>query len=541
MKRRSFLKNSIATGAILSVNACQSNKQQNEVNSENIDEFTLSEKSISELIEGYQNSVRTCVKVIKLYLDRIQAVDKEGPAVNSVIEINPDAMTIAMSLDEERKSGKIRGPLHGIPVMLKDNIDTAGKMRTTAGSLALEGNLASENSWVAQKLEDAGALIIAKTNLSEWANFRSTRSSSGWSGRGGQTRNPYILDRNPCGSSSGSGVAVSANLCTAAIGTETNGSVVCPSSINGIVGIKPTVGLVSRSGIVPIAHSHDTAGPMTRTVEDAAIILGALTGIDSTDSFTQKSNGKSHIDYTQFLDKNDLEGTKIGIAKQFSGFHSEVDKLLDLALKDLQNLGATLVEMDKEDLKGNSGNDAYEVLLYEFKHDLNRYLERCSSSIKVRSLGELIRFNEENRQYEMPFFGQEILIAAQEKGDLNSEEYKRALENVIKSNGPEGIDRALDKYSIDVIIAPTGAPSWPIDVINGDHYIGGSSSPAARSGYPNISVPMGFIHRLPVGISFFAEAFSEPKLISIAYAYEQATKHRKAPEFIPTFDHQFNS
>ncbi len=537
MKRRSFLKNSVATGAILSVNACKSPETTAEKPEQNIDDFTLNEVTIADLIKSYENGTLTSEKVTKLYLDRIKAIDKNGPSLNSVIEINPDAFEIAKSLDEDRKNGKLKGPLHGIPIMLKDNIDTAGKMMTTAGSLALEGNYASQNSWVAEKLVQAGAIIIAKTNLSEWANFRSTRSSSGWSGRGGQTRNPYIIDRNPCGSSAGSGVAVSANLCAVAIGTETNGSIVCPSSINGIVGIKPTVGLISRAGIVPIAHSQDTAGPMTRTVEDAAIVLGALTGIDKKDSFTKKSENHSYTDYTSFLDANSLQNKRIGVGRHFFGFHEKVDQLMEQAIKDLQNLGAKTIDLDEEDLNGKSGGDAYNVLLYEFKNDLNLYLENCSSDIKIRSLEQLIQFNTDHADKEMLFFGQEILIAAQEKGDLNTDEYKKAIENVLKSNGPEGIDRVMDKYEIDAIIAPTGGPSWPIDVINGDHHMGGSSSPAARSGYSGITVPTGFIHKLPVGISFFAEAFSEPKLISFAYAYEQATKHRKAPEFIPTFSY----
>ena len=538
MKRRSFLKNTTATEALLSVNACNSQVDEGQSTVDIHDEFTLKERTISELTAAYQKGTLTCEQVARLYLKRIKTIDEQGPALNSVIEINPDATTIARKLDVELQNGTKRGPLHGIPIMLKDNVDTAGKMMTTAGSLALEGNFAKENSWVAQQLEEAGALIIGKTNLSEWANFRSTRSSSGWSGRGGQTRNPYILDRNPCGSSSGSGVAVSANMCVGAIGTETNGSIACPSSINGIVGIKPTVGLVSRSGIVPIAHSHDTAGPMTRTIADAATILGAITGKDEKDPYTKKREGKSFSDYTQFINGGSLDGKRIGLAMQFSGFHSGVDLLIQQAVDDLKHLGATVVEMDKDDLNGKSGKDAYTVLLYEFKHDLNKYLEACNSSIKVRSLKDLIKFNEDHSEAEMPFFGQEILIAAQERGDLNSEEYRSALENVLKSNGPDGIDRVLDKYSLDVIIAPTGSPSWPIDVINGDHFIGGSSSPAARSGYPNITVPMGYIHCLPVGISFFAEAFSEPKIINIAYLYEQATKHRKPPGFIPTFNHQ---
>lgn len=541
MKRRSFLKNSIATGTILSVHACNSTSNPETENAQKSTNFPLNEKSISDLKSDFDKGVLTTTQATQHYIDRIRAIDKSGPSLNAVIEINPDALKIAKKLDEEHKSGIVRGPLHGIPVMLKDNIDTAGKMMTTAGSMALVGNYCSKNSWVAQKLEEAGALILAKTNLSEWANFRSSRSSSGWSGRGGQTRNPYITDRNPCGSSSGSGVAVSANLCTAAIGTETNGSVVCPSSHNGIVGIKPTVGLVSRAGIIPIAHSHDTAGPMTRSVKDASIVLGALTGLDPKDNYTKKSAGNSYTDYTQFLNEEALSGKKIGLAKQFSGFHSEVDLLMEQVVKDLSSLGATVVEMDKGDLNGKSGANAYEVLLYEFKHDLNKYLAACSSDIKVRSLEELIQFNKDHAAREMPYFGQEVLLEAQAKGNLSDEKYENALENVLKANGPDGIDKALDKYSIDAIIAPTGSPAWPIDLINGDHFMGGSSSPAARSGYPNITVPMGFIHGLPVGLSIFAETFSEPKLISFAYAYEQATKHRKAPKFIPTFDHQLNN
>jgi len=541
MKRRSFLKNSAATGALLSVNACQSTQNDDPSSNHRYDEFELNEITIRELQEAFENNTLTIEKVVQLYLDRIDAIDKNGPSLNSVIEINPDAISDARRLDRELKEGNKKGPLHGIPIMLKDNIDTAGKMMTTAGSLALYGHFASKNSAVAQKLIDAGAIIIGKTNLSEWANFRSTRSSSGWSGRGGQTRNPYITDRNPCGSSSGSGAAASANLCAGAIGTETNGSIVCPSSINGIVGIKPTVGLVSRTGIIPISHSQDTAGPMCRTVEDAAIMLGALTGIDQSDAHTQKSEGKSYSDYTQFLDKDSLSNKRIGVATRYTGFHSEVDKLLEKAKADLRNLGAEVVDIESEDLNNRTDQDAYKVLLYEFKHDLNAYLENCPSSLKYRTLEDLIKFNKQHADEEMPFFDQEIFISSQAMEDLNSDDYKTALENVLTANGPDGIDMVLGKYELDAIIAPTGAPSWPIDVINGDHYIGGSSSPAARSGYPNITVPMGYVHGLPVGLSFFAEAFSEPKLIGLTYAYEQHTKHRKAPEFLPTFNFQNKS
>ncbi len=541
MKRRNFIQNTVAAGALLSVNACQPTPPEKQIAPDDIRIFKLNEAGISQIGTALDKGELTCTQVVQLYLDRIQQIDKNGPALNSVIELNPDAIQIAKALDEELAADKKRGPLHGIPIMLKDNIDTAGKMMTTAGSLALEGNYAAQHSWVAQKLVDAGAIIIGKTNLSEWANFRSLRSSSGWSGRGGQTRNPYITDRNPCGSSSGSGVAVAANLCAGAIGTETNGSVVCPSSTNGIVGIKPTIGLVSRAGIIPIAHTHDTAGPMCRTVEDAAIVLGALTGIDPHDPYTNRSDGKSFRDYTQFLDKNSLSNKRIGIAKNYTGFHTEVDRLFDKAIIDLQNLGATVVDIDKSLLKNDDWRDGYDVLLYEFKHDLNLYLQNCPPAIKVRSLEDLINFNLEHAASEMPFFDQEIFLEAREKGDLNSAEYLKALENVLKSNGPDGIDKAMERYSLDAIIAPTGGPAWPIDVINGDHFMGGSSSPAAQSGYPNITVPMGFIHGLPVGISFFSEAFSEPKLIAIAYSYEQATKHRKAPEFLTTFNYQMKS
>lgn len=531
----------MAAGALLSVSGCQPAPPEERQEPLVFDDFKLNETNIRELGEAYSNGSMTCEKVTQLYLDRIDKIDKNGPELNSVIELNPDALQIARALDDEMKDGKIRGPLHGIPIMLKDNIDTAGKMMTTAGSLALEGNYAAQHAWVAQKLEEAGAVIIGKTNLSEWANFRSLRSSSGWSGRGGQTKNPYITDRNPCGSSSGSGVAVSANLCVAAIGTETNGSIVCPSSINGIVGIKPTVGLISRAGIIPISHTHDTAGPMCRSVEDAAILLGALTGVDKNDEYTNKSTGKSFTDYTQFLNKDSLRNKRLGIATNYTGFHSEVDELLEKATSDLRDLGALVVEISKDDLNNVSDHDAYNVLLIEFKNELNAYLRNCNSAVKSRTLEELIKFNIEHSEHEMPFFDQEIFLAAQQKGDYDSGEYKNALENVLRSTGPEGIDKVLGKYELDAIIAPTGAPAWPTDVINGDHYVGGSSSPAARSGYPNITLPMGFIHGLPVGISFFAGAFSEPKLIGFAYAFEQATKHRKAPEFILTFNYQLES
>jgi amidase len=536
MKRRLFLRNSLATGTILSLNACQGDAHKQLPNTIG-DPFELNEVKIPDLHLGYEQRKFTIEQVVRLYLDRIEKIDRNGPGLNAVIEVNTDALTLARRLDQELQNGKKRGLLHGIPIMVKDNIDTAGNMLTTAGSLALADNMAAKNAWVTQKLLDAGAVIIGKTNLSEWANFRSTRSSSGWSGRGGQTRNAYFTDRNPCGSSSGSGVAASANLCTAAIGTETNGSVVCPSSISNIVGIKPTVGLVSRAGIIPISHTHDTAGPMCRTVQDAAIVLGALTGIDPDDQATSRSEGRSFQDYTQFLDPDSLKNKRLGLAKHYTGFHSEVDALVDQAIEDIKRLGAEVVEVQGTDLNNDSGSDAYTVLLYEFKHDLNRYLSTCPSTVKTRTLEALIKFNEDHAEKEMPYFGQEIFVAAQAKGDLNSPEYLKAKENVLKANGPDGIDRVLKKYELDALMAPSNAPSWPIDVINGDHFLGSSSSPAARSGYPNVTVPMGFVHGLPIGLSIFAEAYSEPKIIGLAYAYEQATKHRKPPQFIATFDY----
>ncbi|HEV2665669.1 MAG TPA: amidase [Blastocatellia bacterium] len=468
------------------------------------------------------------------YLSRIADIDKQGPRLNSVIEINPDAMAAASALDAELKTKGSRGPLHGIPVLLKDNIDTADRMSTTAGSLALEGSIARRDAFVAQKLRDAGAVILGKTNLSEWANFRSTRSSSGWSGRGGLTRNPYVLDRNPCGSSSGSGVAVSANLCSVAIGTETDGSIVCPATTNGIVGIKPTLGLVSRSGIIPIAHSQDTAGPMARTVADAAILLGVIAGVDSRDSVTQESAGKSFTDYTRFLDPGGLRGARIGVARKYFGFSSDVDRLMNDAIEAMKRSGATVI--DPVDLAPSKEyeDSELEVLLYEFKHDLNKYLSDLGPNARFRSLKEIIEFNEKNRGREMPFFGQELFLKAEAKGPLTSPKYLKALEKNRRLSRTKGIDAVVAKDRLDAIVAPTGGPSWTTDLVNGDHFTGGSSTPAAVAGYPAISVPAGFIHGLPVGISFFGAAYSEPALIKLAYAFEQATRHRRAPGFLPT-------
>ena len=535
MKRRNFLQMSTLGGSAISLTAFTSACSPNDApaNGSEPDQslsFELEEATIADLQAGMESGKYSARSISEMYLARIEAVDKNGPAINAVIEINPEALAIADQLDEERKAGKVRGPLHGIPVMIKDNIDTADKMMTTAGSLALLGSIPKQDSWIAQKLREAGAVILGKTNLSEWANFRSSRSSSGWSGRGGQTKNPYVISHNPCGSSAGSGAAASANLCALTIGTETNGSVVCPSSTNGIVGLKPTVGLLGRSGIIPISHTQDTAGPMCRTLTDAAILLGALTGIDPRDDKTKESEGKSYTDYTQFLDKNGLKDARIGVGRNFFGFHERVDELMEQAIEDMKAEGAVFVDL--EEITPSVGGAGFELMLYEFKHDLNAYLATLGPDAPVKTLADIIAFNEANKDKEMPFFGQEIMLKAQEKGSLEDEEYKEALEKVQKANREDGIDKVMDEHQLDAIIGPTGGPSWPIDLINGDHFGGGSSSPAARAGYPNITVPAGFVFGLPVGISFFGRAYSEPTLIKIVYAYEQLTQHRQAPKFL---------
>ena len=496
--------------------------------------FELEEATITELQDGLKSGKYSSRSLVEKYLDRINDVDKKGPAINSVIELNPDAEGIAVTLDRERKEKGARGPLHGIPILIKDNIDTADRMMTTAGSLALVGSKPLQDALVVKKLRDAGAVIIGKTNLSEWANFRSNHSSSGWSGRGGQTKNAYVLDRNPCGSSSGSGAATAANLCAAAIGTETDGSVVCPSSANSLVGIKPTVGLVGRSGIIPIAHSQDTAGPMTRSVADAAIILGALTGIDPRDSATKSSQGKSFTDYTQFLDKNGLKGMRLGVVRKNFGFNDGVDKLMNELLAEIKKLGAIIIDPTDIPTSGKFDDSELEVLLYEFKTDLNAYLARLGPQAPVHSLKEIIAFNEHNREREMPFFGQDLFKKAEEKGPLTSKKYLQALTKNHLLTRTQGIDLVMSKNRLDALIAPTGGPAWPTDWINGDHFTGGYSSASAVAGYPHITVPAGYVFGLPVGISFFAGAYSEPKLCKIAYAFEQATKARRAPQFLPT-------
>lgn len=493
--------------------------------------FALDEATVADLQAGMQSGMYSARSIAEQYLARIADVDRGGPAINSVIELNPDALASADMLDRERKGGKIRGPLHGIPILLKDNIDTGDRMKTSAGSLALSGSVAAKDAFLVARLREGGAVILGKTNLSEWANFRSTRSSSGWSGRGGQTKNPYALDRNPCGSSSGSGAAIAANLAAIAIGTETDGSIVCPASTCGIVGIKPTLGLVSRSGIIPIAHSQDTAGPMARTVADAAIMLGAITGIDSADGATTGSRGKSHADYSAYLDAAGLKGARIGVARNYFGFSDAVDAVMNEAIAAMKSAGAVIVDPADIPTRGKYDDTEFEVLLYEFKAGLNTYLGRLPSS-QPKSLAALIEFNESNRDREMPFFGQEIFVMAQKKGPLTTPAYRKALAKNLRMSRTEGIDAVIMKHRLHAIVAPTANPAWPTDHVNGDHFTGGSSTPAAVAGYPSITVPAGFVSGLPVGISFFASAYAEPMLIKLAYAFEQFVKQRKAPRFL---------
>jgi amidase len=501
--------------------------------------FELDEITIPELQDGMKSGKFTARSLAEKYLARIEEIDKpeidkRGPALNAIIELNPDALSIADALDQERKATGSRSPLHGIPVLIKDNIGTADRMMTTAGSLALVGSKPLKDSFVAQRLRAAGAVILGKTNLSEWANIRSSHSVSGWSGRGGLTKNPYALDRNPCGSSSGTGAGISASLAAAGIGTETDGSIVCPSSSNGLAGIKPTVGLVSRSGIIPISHSQDGAGPMCRTVRDAAILLGALTGVDSDDAATAASAGKSQTDYAQYCDPNGLKGAHIGVARKYFGFNDAVDALMERALGVMKAQGATLVDPADVATLGKFDETELLVFMYELKADLNAYLARLGPGAPVRTLQDIIDFNERNRQKEMPYFGQDLFLKAQTKGPLTDKEYVDALAQNHQLARTEGIDALMDKYHLDAIVAPTGGPAWLTDLVNGDHVAGGSSNAAAVAGYPNINVTAGFLSGLPVGISFFGRAWSEPTLIKLAYSFEQATKARQAPRFLPT-------
>ncbi len=536
MDRRGFLGVGALSGAAALSGACQPASKpaaSGEADAFRVPAFEFEEATVAELRGKMTSGELTARRLTEAYLARIEALDRQGPTLRSIIETNPEALSIADALDKERKDMGPRGPLHGIPVLLKDNIDTADQLTTTAGSLALEGSIPAQDSHVAQRLREAGAVVLGKANLSEWANFRSEQSTSGWSGRGGRCRNPYALDRNPCGSSSGSGVAASASLCALAVGTETNGSVVCPSTANGIVGIKPTVGLVSRAGIIPISHTQDTAGPMTRTVADAAVLLTALAGADPRDEATAAARG--HIaDYTTALDPGALKGARIGVARKMAGFHPAVDVLLEEALAELGRQGAEIV--DPADLPDLDDLPSYPVLLYEFKANLNAYLASLGPQAPVKTLQEAIAFNEAHRNQEMPYFGQDIFHKAQEKGPLTTPEYREALETCRRMTRKEGLDAVFEEHRLDALVAPTGAPAWMTDLVNGDHYVGGSSTPAAVSGYPNMTVPMGFVFGLPVGLSFMGLAWSERELIGLAYAFEQATQHRRPPQFLPTVD-----
>jgi len=535
MNRRKFVRSGLISGvALASVRALAGDSAKGAAAVRSPQSFELDELTIDDLLKGMASGQYTAQTLAQKYLERIDEIDKRGPAINSVIEINPEALAIAAALDNERKAGRVRGRLHGVPVLIKDNIDTHDRMLTTAGSLALAGSIPLQDSFVVRKLRDAGAVIIGKTNLSEWANFRSSHSSSGWSGRGGQTKNPYVLDRNPCGSSSGTGAAIAANLAAIGVGTETDGSVVCPSNANSLVGIKPTLGLVSRAGIVPIAHSQDTAGPMCRTVTDAVILLGALTGIDSRDDATKASTGRSFADYTKSLDANGLKGARIGVHRKAFGFSDTVDKLLKDSIDIIKTRGATVIDPADIPTHGKFDDTELEVLLYEFKADLNSYLTALGPRAPVKSLKEIIDFNEQYRDREMPFFGQDLLIKAQGKGPLTEKAYRDALAKNQRLSRKEGIDFVMDKNKLDALIAPTGGPPWPTDWVNGDHFSGGYSSASAVAGYPHITVPAGYVFGLPVGISFFGRAWSEMTLIKFAYAFEQATKARRPPGFLAT-------
>jgi amidase len=536
MNRRKFVRSGLVGGvALATVRALADDKAKSAEPVRPPQSFELDEATVNDLQTGMTSGKYTAQSLTQKYLGRLAEIDKNGPGINSVIETNPEALAIAAALDNERKTGRVRGQLHGIPVLIKDNIDTHDRMMTTAGSLALAGSIPLQDSSVARKLRDAGAVIIGKTNLSEWANFRSSHSSSGWSGRGGQTRNPYVLDRNPCGSSSGTGAAIAANLAAIGVGTETDGSVVCPSNANSLVGIKPTLGLVSRAGIVPISHSQDTAGSMCRTVTDAAILLGALTGVDPRDSATTNAgSGRSFADYTKSLDVNGLKGARIGVHRKAFGFSDAVDKVMKDSIDIIKTRGATVIDPADIPTQGKFDDSELEVLLYEFKTDLNAYLASLGPRAPVKSLKEIINFNEQYSDREMPYFGQDLLIKAQGKGPLTEKAYRDALAKNQRLTRKEGIDFVMDKNKLDALIAPTGGPSWPTDWVNGDHFTGGYSSASAVAGYPHITVPAGYVFGLPVGISFFGRAWSEPTLIKFAYAFEQATRARRAPQFLPT-------
>lgn len=494
------------------------------------DRFPWLEATVLQLQEAMNRGETSAEALCQAYLERIAKLD---PLLRSVMETNPEALAVARELDRERREKGPRGPLHGIPVLLKDNIATGPTMETTAGSLALLGHRPPRDAFLVTKLRQAGAVILGKTNLSEWANFRSTRSSSGWSGRGGQCANPYVLDRNPCGSSSGTGTAISANLAAVGVGTETDGSVVCPSNACGLVGVKPTLGLVSRSGIVPIAASQDTAGPMVRTVTDAAILLSAMAGPDGEDPATAQA--PKQVDYLPFLQPGALKGARLGVVRaKVTGYHPQVDKAFQQALAALKEAGAVLVDPADIPHLGEYDEAEFEVLLYEFKWQLADYLRQWAPTCPYRTLADLIRFNSEHAQEEMPFFGQEIFEMAEKKGPLSDKAYRKAKATCLKLARRQGLEAVFAKFRLDALVAPTGGPAWVTDLVNGDHYLGGSSTPAAVSGYPSVTVPMAFIHGLPVGLTFIGKPWQEGKLLGLAFAFEQTTKVRKPPRFLPT-------
>ncbi len=537
LDRRDFLRLGVGSGlavagfttAVLAERVHKGLNHPSELPGTDIEELTIA--NLSERMASGKDTARS---LVEQYFARIETLDKAGPTLASVLEINPDCLKIADDLDAERKAKGPRGPLHGIPVVLKDNIDTADRMMTTAGSLALVGSKPPEDAFLVQQLRRAGAIILGKTNLSEWANIRSSKSTSGWSGRGGLTRNPYALDRNTSGSSSGSAVAVSSNLCTVAVGSETDGSIVSPSSINGVVGIKPTVGLVSRTGIIPISHSQDTAGPIARTVADAAILLAALAGVDKEDAATASNPSTAPADFTQFLNPAGLRGARIGVVRKYFGFLDGVDKIIEHALEVLKQEGAVLVDPVEIDAIGKMDEAETTVLLYELKADMKAYLSRLGPGAPVHSLKDIIDFNETNAAREMPYFGQDMFLKAEAKGPLTDKEYIDALEKNHTMSREEGIDAVMTKFNLDALVAPTDGPAWMTDLICGDHFLGGSSNLAAIAGYPSITVPAGFLFGLPIGISFFGRAWTEGTLIKIAFAFEQATHARKRPMFRPT-------
>jgi len=497
-------------------------------------DFELDEATVVQLQRDLTSGKYSSRRLTELYLGRIQDVDRGGPRINSVLELNPDAVAIADFLDVERKAKGPRGPLHGIPVLIKDNIDTADKMHTSAGSLALAESIATADSGVAKRLRDAGAVIIGKTNLSEWANFRSSHSSSGWSGRGGQTHNPYALDRNPCGSSSGTGASIAASLATVGVGTETDGSIVCPSNANGLVGIKPTVGLVSRAGIIPISSSQDTAGPMCRTVADAAALLGILAGEDARDPATARARGRIATDYTTFLDAGGLKGARIGVARDLFSPTPAVAAVFEESLEALKSAGAVLIDPISFKILAQMGDAEGVVLRAEFKAGMKAYLSTVRPNVPHKSLADLIRYNDDNKEREMPYFGQETFLASEKAGPLTSPAYRAALDKCRRLTRGAGIDAAMAKHRLDAIVAPTGGPAWTTDLVNGDHFTGESSTLAAVAGYPSITVPSGFVHGLPVGLSFIGGAWQEGALVRYAFAFEQTTKVRRKPGFLST-------